>query len=62
MTAWVKCDERMPEPGECLLVCHGGEVLVAVFGRFTRLWWEPGETWPLRGVTHWAELPKPPQD
>ena len=58
---WVSVAESMPEIGKRVLVCIGG-AFVLIGSRFERNRWvdQRGEFYA-RSVTHWAELPEPPQ-
>jgi hypothetical protein len=58
---WRKCEEKMPESRDNVLVCSG------ISGR--NLGWYKSESnqwfdvvgWEIRSVTHWQALPAPPE-
>lgn len=59
---WISVDERLPEPGETVLVWHHGEVQMAWLNHFTN-----GVAYFVRDThynfepTHWMPLPAPPE-
>ena len=70
---WIKCSERMPEPGVEVLVWIDGHrgpawsnnhALVAYRSAISGHWLQERHerSEPLIGVTHWMPLPEPPSD
>ena len=58
---WIPVEDRLPEPGETVLVWHHGEVQMAWLNHFTN-----GVAYFVRDThynfepTHWMPLPEPP--
>jgi len=63
---WVKVGDRLPDPGERVLICINRSVFEG---------WHTGNRWHRRGdgsgsiektfnkpVTHWAKMPGPPKE
>lgn len=59
---WIPVEERLPEPGETVLVWHHGEAQMAWLNHFTN-----GVAYFVRDThynfepTHWMPLPEPPE-
>lgn len=66
MSGWIKCSERMPDDGECVLVFHpGGGVMQITFFFAYGKWWDAAESddgHHANHYTHWQPLPSPPED
>ena len=59
---WVPLEERLPErKKECLIFCLRSSIEVG-FLSHTGAWWDDEGLSMLRGATHWAELPAPPEE
>lgn len=58
---WVAVTEQEPPlyAGD-LLICWKDKVRVGWYQNHTKLWWFSVTDAVDRGVTHWAEMPKPP--
>lgn len=59
MTEWIQCSDRFPISGK-YLVFSKGEILTAQFWNNEFYMCNIGE-WE-ESITHWAELPKPPEE
>ena len=64
---WIKCSERMPDPGEDAHLVHGK--LYAIYGVFDYtmrdgkwIWKSVNGNDMTRFVTHWMPLPEPPKE
>ena len=58
---WVRCEEEMPKDGEWVLVWGDGfHVPVEVFREHGA--WLDSQFEKFTGVTHWMQLPEPPQE
>ena len=68
MSEWIKCSDRLPKDDKIVVVICDSDGMVTA--RFTREYHKKGEWFghcccfheienPY-GVTHWAELPEPP--
>ena len=62
LARWIPVEERLPEPGETVLVWHHGEAQMAWLNHFTN-----GVAYFVRDThynfepTHWMPLPEPPE-
>lgn len=62
---WVKCSERLPEPGEDVMLCVSfSQKYRFGFLQIPDRWYiyETGENHILSAVTHWMPLPQPPKN
>ncbi len=65
--AWISCSERMPDDGQhVIILCDGAFVLYAQYrdGEFFDVVRDGDEFFETqsRNVTHWMQLPEPPQE
>lgn len=55
---WIACSERMPKPGDEVLIWDGIDVCKA-FRSHSR-WWSDEHVWDGNDVSHWMPLPAAP--
>lgn len=61
MGDWIKCDKRMPEQGEEVLVCDtsGKRFVTSHFRGYFR---DLRVGYSRKEITHWQPLPSPPEE
>jgi hypothetical protein len=57
---WVKCSDRLPEPGELVLIFTTDMYLFMGWLENGHLWCYEHQTWFLTEVSHWMPLPPNP--
>lgn len=64
--SWISCSERMPEETDDIIVVSDGIVMSGIsYSRrdgFYMAALEYDDDEPIDGVTHWMQLPEPPQE
>lgn len=62
MIDWIRCGDEMPQQHEQVLLYRpiGAEIMIGYLSQNQRLWIVDIWDIPLRAVSHWAELPEPP--
>ena len=62
MSEWIKCSDRMPEDGKHVLLWDGNTCHAGYWMEYLDRWesaFVPAEE--LRDITHWMEMPEPPE-
>lgn len=58
---WINVNERLPQKGECVLICEDSSIEMAMYQQYDNETWTPfyGDH-SIKNVTHWMPLPPPP--
>jgi hypothetical protein len=59
---WIPVTERLPEPGDYVLVCDTREDWYGLWEFSGSAWYDASyQPWSIDEVTHWQYLPQPPK-
>lgn len=59
---WIPVTERLPEPGDYVLVCDTREAWYGLWEFSGSAWYDASyQPWSIDEVTHWQYLPQPPK-
>ena len=59
---WISVKDRLPEPGDYVLVCDIREAWYGLWEFSGSAWYDASyQPWSIDEVTHWQYLPQPPK-